>query len=201
MLYYKLPFYGKRGSIGEIKESKYGIEVLTYDVDGKGFNESIIIRNTKNNRNDILDVFFKNVEEYLDKNKDKFFELKNSEEKVFLNRNLCIVILIMSILFGIGIPGASIILGTDGMFGAVILMICASFSTASIISLKKNREESIKKKFLKTYSDLSHEFSIYEEEKRILVSRNKDIKSRSLSLSKHDKDKSSVLVKTRIKDN
>lgn len=201
MVNYKLPFYGKRGSIGEIKETESGFQVLTYNVDGDKFNETIMIRNTPSNRIDLLNNFFQNVEEYLKINQNKFIELKNKEKKNVANKNMAMIILIVSVLLGIGIPGVGICLGTAnfGSLGAS-LIVGAAFATASVISLKNGKENESIDDFVKNYYNLQHELKIYKEERNKAMREKKDVKSRSLSPSSYDKINTSVLRKRRSKD-
>lgn len=199
MLYYKLPFYGKRGSIGEIKEFKSRFEVSVYNIDGKKNDNVLTIKNNFNNKRDLLANFFCDVEEYLSKFQGDFMKLSKVDKKLVLNKKVAVLILILSVLIGIGVPAVGILLGSANLWtlGLISLAFGASFSTASLISLKNAIENEKIDDFLRIYSNLNHELNIYKEETKLLNNKNNNIKRRCLSPSVYDREKQSALIKTR----
>lgn len=206
MLNKRLPFYGKRGSIGEISETDDYYQVKTYDIDGK-YNDIINVRKTYQDKNSLFGNYYKDVEEYLNLNKDKLDSLSKEEKKVLLNKRMVKVILTISVLIGILPLAVSIVLGNASLWsiGGITLLIGASFSTASIISLKNIKEYEDKEEFKRTYKNLEHELKVYKSElNNELVSKKSKNKSnnRNLTPINRTNDKVNSLIKTKkIDDN
>lgn len=86
----KIPYYGKYNSISSIELSE---DTLTYLVkrfnnQGKERDEIFIIPNKKKNTDAILRDYFSNVEEYLQKNKNKYTSYKNKKISIKKDFNI-----------------------------------------------------------------------------------------------------------------
>lgn len=190
MLNYKLPFYKKRGSIAEIKETESNYQVYRYTIDGKIEPEPNNIKKTQSNKEALLKDLFNNIEEFLNKNKLKYNEIIKSNNLEFnnnsiLNKKNTQLILILAVIIGI-IPLATTItleLTNQWTIGIISLITGASFATASLIRIDKIKETEQKIQFIKTYSSYQHELKIYKEERQ-KTKENIITKSRSLSPSK-----------------
>ena len=202
MLDIKLPFYGKRGSIGKIIETPSNYQVYTYNIDGKKYDQIRNIKKNSQNKNDLLNSFYQDVEEYLIKNNDKFKQLSTQEKKNILDKKIVQIILIASVALGILPLATSIILESVNLWniGIITLLTGASFATASLISLKNIKEKEETEQFLKTYSNLQHELKLYKEEKSKSVALNKKIeKPNHRSLSPMMQSKIGKNIKTKTK--
>ena len=65
MLNKSLPFYGRKGSINELKETEKNYNVSTYNIEGKKNQNTMIIKKTTQNKNELLKSFYNDVKEYL----------------------------------------------------------------------------------------------------------------------------------------
>jgi len=190
----KLPFYGKRGSIASIEEEKTNYQVATYDIDGN-LNDFILnIKKTKKNENELVSLFYAEMDEYLRFNKDKYDSLVKSGSKKYLNTKLVKMLLFVAVLVGIMPIGIGIILANSILFdiGMVSFVIGSVSSTASIIVLEKLKKHNSNIDFVRDYANLLHDYNIFVNSK----DKNKTKKiSRSLESSSRDNVKNKAFVK------
>lgn len=185
MLKKELPFFGKRGTMATLIEEDKNYKVELYGQDGLN-NNVFFIKKTSKNKEQLLENYYRNLEEYLtlEDTKEKYTSLKEEEkaQKTLLNKKLVEMLLSISILIGV-IPLASSIVLNNGLLwtiGKYTLVIGASFSTASIISLKNIKEDKKNTSFTKKYENLEKELNLYKEEKNKALAP-KNTKRKSLS--------------------
>lgn len=190
----KLPFYGIRGSIANIEEDKNSYQVATYDIEGK-LNKFILnIKKTKKNENDLVSLFYTQMDEYLRFNKSKYDSLIKRGNKKYLDTKLVKLLLFISVLVGVMPIGIGIILANSILIdiGIVSFAVGAVSTTGSIIVLEKLKKHNSNVDFVRDYANFLHEYNVFVNSK----DKNKTKKiSRSLESSSHDLAKNKVFVK------
>lgn len=126
LLLQKLPFYGVGGSIYRIEEADEAYYKILYNQDGSiNPNKIPVPKKKKKNLKYLLDDYFKDLSNYLDKYKDKHIELDNNNYKEVLTNKQFILLSSVTFLASIfSIP----FLFTTTTIGLV-------FSAISILSL------------------------------------------------------------------
>lgn len=194
MLYLQLPFYGKRGSIAEIKETEKTYDVSTYNNDGKASITSKV-KKTNSNLKALINNYHKDTDEYLRTNREKYdiasYE-KNTEYPSA--KTIKAAFITSAVLVSTAMPISAL----TGMAGVTVysLVIGTPFFIASYKVLKKIDKQNKKNSFINEYKRLNKEYRKYEIEKE-------DEKRRTLARSKIpmniDKERKYSYIKELVK--
>ena len=175
MLYLQLPFYGKRGSIAEITETDNTYDVSTYNNEGKS-NITSRVKKTKSNLKAIMSNYYKDTDEYLRTNRDKYDIASYEKNTDYPNANIIKGSFIISAaLVTTAIPISAL----TGMAGVTVysLAIGTPFFVASYKVLKKIDKQNKKNNFMNEYKELNTKYRKYEtereEEKRRILARSR----------------------------
>ena len=175
MLYLQLPFYGKRGSIAEIIETDNTYDVSTYNNEGKS-NITSRVKKTKSNLKAIMSNYYKDTDEYLRTNRDKYDIASYEKNTDYPNTNIIKgSFIISSALVTTAIPISAL----TGMAGVTVysLAIGTPFFVASYKVLKKIDKQNKKNNFMNEYKELNTKYRKYEtereEEKRRILARSR----------------------------
>ena len=164
MLYLKIPFYGKRGSIAEIKESDKTYDLSTYDIDGKINNYISKIKKTYENKNAILNNFYEDTYEYLKMYKDKYDNASYKKNINFPSTKIIENIFIASGVLTISAIPVALLTDIYGIIG-YSLAIGVPFLVASYTVLNKIDKQNKRKRFVNEYAELNNIYRNYENYK------------------------------------
>ena len=197
MLNKSLPFYGRKGSINELKETEKNYNVSTYNIEGKKNQNTMIIKKTTQNKNELLKSYYKDVKEYLKTNNEKYENAIHIKDIDFPNTKLIEIIFILSIVLAIA-PLTTALIGMTSLMTAIYsLAVGIPFSIAATIILKKIEKQDKKNKFIKEYSNLNKEYvTFYSENKNV-----KNTKSQEIKPINRNKENNYKYIKERKKSN
>ena len=164
MLYLKIPFYGKRGSIAEIKESDKTYDLSTYDIDGKINNYISKIKKSYENKNAILNNFYEDTYEYLKMYKDKYDNASYKKNINFPSTKIIENIFIASGVLTISAIPVALLTDIYGIIG-YSLAIGVPFLVASYTVLNKIDKQNKRKRFVNEYAELNNIYRNYENYK------------------------------------
>ena len=201
MINLKLPFFGKRGTIKNIKENKNVYVVTRY-----GIEEKQIVPKKKKNLDGLYKNFYDDTRNYIEASYDKYKNYKQilterkkqGKSKLHLNINKLKIALLISgsvtTLSAIGLiallPTASIMLYLD-MSTLALSLVSLTAITNNLIGYLKDKK---KDNFIKEYNNYEKELNNYN-----IINSKKTITkpTRYLGLSK-DKNHENTLHKSKI---
>ncbi len=190
---FMLPFYGKKGTIKDIKEdSKYYL-VYRY---GLTENEETIFYVPKNNNNLelLLNNYYKDLDGYLDANSNKYKMYKKSRLNKKINYNAVIGMFgVSSLLFVSSIPliNSHELIGFLGVLMDTIAIPTAGYAIKELIDKKRDEKKEL---FIKEYNNLSHKLQSCDK-KDIIINKNTIYQGLS---NDFNKDRVNDLSKTKV---
>lgn len=176
LLLQELPFYGIGGSIYRIEEAEEAYYKVLYNQDGSINPLKIPVpKKKKKNLQYLLDDYFKDLSNYLEKFKNKYIEYENNNYKVALTNKQFILLSLITFLASVfSMP----FLFTTATIGLI-------FSVASILSLyivcdihkKDVKIITQRNMFIKQYSKLERDLKEYSVSKTKFKTKDKTIYS------------------------
>ena len=189
---FKLPFYGKKGTIKDIKEDNKYYIVYRY---GLSENEETIFYVPKNDNN--LELLINNYNSdlrgYLDTNADKYETYQKTRLKKKININL------VKALFGVsGITLLSSIplFNTHeaiGFVGVILDTIATSTAIYATIEIVKKITDDKKAKYIKNYNQMNHKYQTS------IKKYNQDMEETKFIGLVNDKTKKTIVDLTKVK--
>ncbi len=160
---YKVPFYGKKGTIKTIKENGNYYIVTRQGLNGE---DGEVLATPKKYKKNLMDNYLEDIQEYLDTNSAKYQTAKNNLSKKAFSKNK----IVLGTLMATSITTASVlgtIFTTEAVSYAFITTLFFSFiaSCHELNELKKYFEEKKNKKFIKEYKNYQEEVNAYRREK------------------------------------
>ena len=154
---FKIPFYGKKGTIKNIKEDDKFYLVYRY---GMSENEEMLfyVPKNKNNLARLLDNYYVDLSEYLNANSVKYETYKKSRLKKKINMNSVKLMLVGSgllLLSSIPLLSTHDSIGFAGIILDTVAIPTAAYAIGEII-LDKNDKQRFK--FIRHYDQLSHKY-------------------------------------------
>lgn len=179
---YTLPYYGKKGTISNIKENERYYQTERYGLNKK---ETYILNVPKNKKNEelIIKNYYDDLKEYLNINKEKYNIYKEKRSKTKINSLKTNILKLSSItMIAISIP---LLLTHDirGYIGITLDILSIPIIITSIKNSINERQDKKRKQFINKYNDLEHRLRIYNEKK----SKNKTL-TQYTSLKTYNKE-------------
>ena len=156
---YTLPYYEKKGTISKIEEREKKYIVYRYGMSEKDIYILEVPKNIKNNEL-LLNNYYSDLKNYLNLNKEKYEQYKNTKYKKHPNLNLLKIIAIVMLSSSIPLLQTYDILGYVGI-ALDILSIPVVISVIKLSIDEKKKEKNIK--FIKKYNELQHKLRLYNE--------------------------------------
>ena len=156
---YTLPYYGIKGTIYKIEERENYYTVYRYGMSEKDIYILEVPKNIKNNEL-LLNNYYSDLKNYLNLNKEKYEQYKNTKYKKHPNLNLLKIIAIVMLSSSIPLLQTYDILGYIGI-ALDILSIPVVISVIKLSIDEKKKEKNIK--FIKKYNELQHKLRLYNE--------------------------------------
>ena len=156
---YTLPYYGIKGTIYKIEERENYYTVYRYGMSEKDIYILEVPKNIKNNEL-LLNNYYSDLKNYLNANKEKYEQYKNTKYKKHPNLNLLKIIAIVMLSSSIPLLQTYDILGYVGI-ALDILSIPVVISVIKLSIDEKKKEKNIK--FIKKYNELQHKLRLYNE--------------------------------------
>ena len=156
---YTLPYYGIKGTIYKIEERENYYTVYRYGMSEKDIYILEVPKNIKNNEL-LLNNYYSDLKNYLNLNKEKYEQYKNTKYKKHPNLNLLKIIAIVMLSSSIPLLQTYDILGYVGI-ALDILSIPVVISVIKLSIDEKKKEKNIK--FIKKYNELQHKLRLYNE--------------------------------------
>lgn len=156
---YTLPYYGKKGTISKIEESEKSYQVYRYGMNKKDKYILEVPRSQKN-KELLINNYYNDLYNYLNVNKEKYEQYKNTNHKKHINLNLLKLIGIVMLSSSIPLLQTYDILGYIGI-ALDILSIPVVISVVKLSIDEKKMEN--QNKFIEKYDKLQHRLRIYNE--------------------------------------
>ena len=198
LLLQELPFYGIGGTIYRIEEAEEAYYKVLYNQDGSiNLNKIPVPKKKKRNLQYLLDDYFKDLSNYLDKFNNKYIEFENNTYKEILTNKQFILLLIITFLSSIfSIP----FLFTTTTTGLI-------FSTVSVLSLyivcdihKKDAQTvNSRNVFIKQYKELESSLKNYQSNK-ISLKNSERAKNRQIKAMDNSYFKPFIKIKNLIRE-
>ena len=169
---YSLPFYGKKGTISNIKENEKSYIVNRYDITGK---ENLTLEVPKNNKNYnlLIENYYTDLKDYLITNNNKYEYYRKSKSKNKVNANTIIYLKVASIALIIASLPLLRTQNTLGYLGIALDAIALPAIISSInLSIKEKNNEK-RSQFINKYNELEHRLRIHNENKAKTISLTK----------------------------
>lgn len=154
---FKIPYFGKKGSIKDIKENNKFYLVYRYGLTEKEETLFYVPKN-KNNLKDLLDNYYSDLKEYLDINANKYETTKKTRLKKDINLGL---IKIMSVASLTMLLASIPLLNTHnqiGFIGVTLDTLAIPTAVYAIGEFVKLHNDTKKAKFIKKYNQLRHKY-------------------------------------------
>lgn len=160
LLLQELPFYGIGGTIYRIEEAEESYYKILYNQDGSiNPNKIPVPKKKKKNLKYLLDDYFKDLSNYLDKYKDKYIELNNNTYKEVLSKKEFVLLSSVTFLASIfSIPFLFTTATIGLIFSAISIL---SFYIVCDIHKKDIKNINERDIFVNQYSELEQYFSDY----------------------------------------
>lgn len=189
---FKLPFYGKKGTIKDIKEDEKYYIVYRYGLTNQ---EESIFYVPKNDNNLLLlmNNYNNDLKEYLEINSNKYETYKQTRLKKDINKNSLKILFAISgfmILSSIALFGTHEPIGFVGVILDTIAIPTTIYATSEMI---KKRKDEQKEKFIKSYNKMNHKYKIGVKE---YIKEKEETKYKGIIT---DKEHNPVLDLTKVK--
>ena len=177
---FKLPFYGKKGTIKDIKEDKKYYIVYRYGLSEK--EESIFyVPKNDNNLSLLMDNYNDDLKEYLETNRDKYETYKKTRLNKDINKNS------LKVLFGIS--GAMILSSIPlfntheaiGFIGVLLNTVAIPTAIYGTLEMIKKTKDDKKEVFIRQYNQMTNRYKTNAKEYN---QENKETKYKGISTDK-----------------
>ncbi|MEE3342959.1 MAG: hypothetical protein VZS44_02595 [Bacilli bacterium] len=154
---FKLPFYGKKGTIKDIKEDTKYYLVYRYDT-SKDKDILFYVPKNEKNLNRLLDNYYNDLKGYLENSSEKYETLKQNRMKKVINTdNIKLMLGISTSLILLSIPLINTH-ETIGFVGVVLDTLAIPTTSYAISELIKNYKDQKNAKFINNYKKLSQKY-------------------------------------------
>ncbi len=161
---FKIPFYGKKGTIKDIKEDNKYYVVYRYGL-SSGEENIFYVPKNDNNLSLLMDNYNNDLKGYLDINADKYETYKKSR----LNKNINM----KSVNALLSVSGAMILLSIPlfnthesiGFFGVVLDTVAVPIAIYTVGAIIKKKNDDKKGKYINNYNKIYNKYKINTKNK------------------------------------